>query len=141
MTTGVVAVPRCDACGAPASRVETVPPGAVPAGWDGWDDARRQLFVQHRDPGRWQLLLEGVVAGNGWVGDAIDEERAAVLHEAFREPLTHARVRTAGFHDDTGFCGQCDRAYCATHWHVSGSGYGRCPQGHGKSLDPHWSPD
>ncbi len=24
---------------------------------------------------------------------------------------------------------------------VSLSGYGRCPRGHGKSLDPHWSPD
>jgi hypothetical protein len=21
------------------------------------------------------------------------------------------------------------------------SGYGYCPQGHGKSLDPHWSPE
>ena len=28
--------------------------------------------------------------------------------------------------------------YCYRHWHVSESGYGYCPYGHGKSLDPHW---
>jgi hypothetical protein len=30
--------------------------------------------------------------------------------------------------------------YCARHWHVSPIGYGHCPLGHGKSLDPHWQP-
>jgi hypothetical protein len=30
--------------------------------------------------------------------------------------------------------------YCARHWHLSQTGYGTCPLGHGKSLDPHWQP-
>jgi hypothetical protein len=49
-------------------------------------------------------------------------------------------VHTAGFYDDAGFCRDCDAPYCYRHWHVSESGYGYCPRGHGKSLDPHWSP-
>jgi hypothetical protein len=27
------------------------------------------------------------------------------------------------------------------HWDVSSTGYGRCPRGQGRSLDPHWWPD
>jgi len=50
-------------------------------------------------------------------------------------------VRIAEFYDDAGICADCRKPYCATHWGVSLSGYGRCPRGHGKSLDPHWSPD
>jgi hypothetical protein len=30
-------------------------------------------------------------------------------------------------------------AYCRRHWHLSDTGYGRCPHQHGKSLDPSWS--
>ena len=51
-----------------------------------------------------------------------------------------AQVRTAGFYDDAGFCQDCDAPYCYQHWHVSETGYGYCPRGHGKSLDAHWSP-
>ena len=52
--------------------------------------------------------------------------------------IRFAQVRTAGFYDDAGFCQDCDAPYCYQHWHVSESGYGHCPRGHGKSLDPHW---
>ena len=58
---------------------------------------------------------------------------------AFRPPLSFAQVRNAGFYDDAGFCQDCDTPYCYRHWHVSEGGYGYCPRGHGKSLDPHWS--
>jgi hypothetical protein len=68
-------------------------------------------------------------------------ERAESLRDAFQEPHPYARVHTAGFHDDAGFCEHCDVAYCHRQWNVSGSGFGHCPRGHGKSLDPHWSPD
>jgi hypothetical protein len=44
----------------------------------------------------------------------------------------------AGFYDDAGFCQDCDAPSCYRHWHVSQTGYGHCPAGHGKSLDPHW---
>jgi hypothetical protein len=30
--------------------------------------------------------------------------------------------------------------YCYQHWHVSDTGYGYCPYGHGKNLGPHRSP-
>jgi hypothetical protein len=46
----------------------------------------------------------------------------------------------AGFYDDAGFCQECD-TYCYWHWHMTRSGYAYCPEGHGKNLDPHWSPE
>ena len=61
-----------------------------------------------------------------------------VIAQAFRPPLCFAQVHTAGFYDDAGFCQDCDVPYCYRHWQVSESGYGYCPRGHGKSLDPHW---
>ncbi len=64
-----------------------------------------------------------------------------MYREAFAEPLRYEKVRQADLYDDAGFCAECGVAYCPTHWNVSPGGYGRCPRGHGKSLDPHWSPD
>jgi hypothetical protein len=60
---------------------------------------------------------------------------------AFAEPYTFAKVHTAGLWDDAGFCEECDAAYCYAHWHDDKVGQFRCPRGHWKSLDPHWSPD
>jgi hypothetical protein len=65
---------------------------------------------------------------------------AGRIAQAFRLPLRYDEVRTAGFDDDAGFCEDCGVPYCARHWHVSQTGYGTCPLGHGKSLDPHWQP-
>jgi hypothetical protein len=113
-------------------------PGQLPAGWDQWDHDRCDAFQRRRDPGRWHLLFEGVAAGNGWGGDPIDASRAARIAEEFRQAWTYAQVHTAGFHDDAGFCGECDAAYCYRHWQVSDIGFGHCPRGHGKSLDPRW---
>jgi hypothetical protein len=42
--------------------------------------------------------------------------------------------------NDAGFCPDCEVPYCHQHWHLSDTGYGYCPYGHGKDLDPHWSP-
>jgi hypothetical protein len=70
-------------------------------------------------------------------GDAV----AAVLLLPFYCCRRRGRqVRTAGFYDDAGFCPDCDApyCYCYRHWHVSESGYGDRPRGHGTSLDPHW---
>jgi hypothetical protein len=47
----------------------------------------------------------------------------------------------AEFHDGAGYCSDCEVPYCYDHWHRGITGYGTCPRGHGKSLDPHWSPD
>ena len=98
------------------------------------------IEVTQRDDGTWWLVFEGPAAGNG-NGDRIDARRAEAIVEAFQEPLTHAKVRGAGFYDDAGYCGRCEAPYCPGHWNVSSSGFGTCPEGHGKSLDPHWSPD
>jgi hypothetical protein len=62
MAMGMVAAPRCAACGSPATRVELVVPGQVPAEWEQWKAERRQAFEKYRDQGRWRLLFEGVAA-------------------------------------------------------------------------------
>ena len=140
MTTGLVAVPVCTTCGAPAARVELIAPGQLPASWEHWSEQQRESFRRYRDRARWWLLYEGIAAGNGG-GDAISAERAAHLVAAFSRPYSYGRVHEAGLYDDAGFCQVCGVAYCCQHWRVSRSGYGHCPAGHGKSLDPHWYPE
>jgi hypothetical protein len=86
-----------------------------------------------------QCVLVAYTYYNGY-GDPIDSSHAGRIAQAFRPPLCFARVRMAGFYDDAGFCQDCDAPYCYQHWRVSDFGYGYCPRGHGKSLDPHRSP-
>jgi len=133
-----VAAPPCAMCGSPSARVELVAPRQLPAEWDQWNLRRQAAFLDGRDPDRWQLLFEGVAGGNGWVGDPIEAGRAENIAAAFRQPWSYAQIHTAGFHDDAGFCAECDAAYCYRHWHVSEIGFGHCPRGPGKSLDPLW---
>jgi hypothetical protein len=136
----MVAMPPCALCGLPAARVELVAPGGRPTDWNQWSQDRKDSWQAHRGPDQWYLLFEGIATGNG-SGDPIAAQRAEQIAGAFLPPLTWARVHTARFYDDAGFCRDCDAAYCYSHWHVSAIGYGYCPHGHGKSLDPHWSPD
>jgi hypothetical protein len=81
-----------------------------------------------------------VLAGNGY-GDPIGPKEAERISEAFTLPYSYARIRLARLYDDAAFCDSCNEAYCYNHWNVSDTGGGRCPKGHWKSLDPHWSPD
>lgn len=131
---------HCWVCGGPAASIELVPPGKRPAGWWSWSSKDRRLFREDREPGAWRFLFRGVDASNG-MGDDITPEEAAQLAEAFSPPLTYDKVRRAELYDDAGFCAECAEPYCHAHWNVSAGGFGRCPQGHGRSLDPHWSPD
>jgi hypothetical protein len=131
----VVITPPCAACGAPAARVELVAPGQLPAQWHQWPPAAQASISRQRQPGQWHLLVTGPAAGNGY-GDPIDTARAGQIAWAFRPPLRFAQVHEAGLHDDAGFCPGCDAPYCHRHWHLSPTGYGSCPRGHGKSLDP-----
>jgi hypothetical protein len=143
MPRAFVAQLRCAVCREPAARVELVPPGAKPADWQRWSPQQRDAFdawPQHYRDQRWWLLFDGIERGTG-LGQPVDLAEATRIAEAFAEPYRYATVRTAGFYDDAGFCGQCDAPYCYDHWNVSRAGYGTCPRGHGKSLDPHWSPD
>ena len=139
MAKPMVVTPPCAVCQAPSARIELVAPGELPAGWEHWDTRRRGSFLLHREPERWLLILKGVATENGYGGDPVDASRAGQIAIAFRPPLSFAQVRNAGFYDDAGFCQDCDAPYCYRHWHVSEGGYGYCPRGHGKSLDPHWS--
>jgi hypothetical protein len=133
----IVVAPSCAACGAPGARIELVAPGQLPAGWDQWPGTVQANVVRQRKPGQWYLLFQGITTYNGY-GDPIDASRAGRITQAFRPPLSFAQVHTAGFYDDAEFCQDCDSPYCYQHWYVSESGYGHCPRGHGKSLDPHW---
>jgi hypothetical protein len=136
MAIGILAEPLCATCGEVAARVEVVAPGQIPARWRRWSRKHRKLFEEQRDPAQWYLMVGSVTGGNEWVGDPISADRAQVLIEAFRRPYRFQQVHTAGLYDDAGFCEACDAAYCQRHWHLSDTGYGRCPQKHGKSLAP-----
>jgi hypothetical protein len=137
MAEPMVVTPACAACGILSPRVELVAPGELPADWEQWPGTVQASMVRRRQPGQWYLLFNGVATGNGY-GDPVDADRAGRITRAFRSPLHFAQVHTAGFYDDAGFCQDCDAPYCYRHWHVTESGYGYCPRGHGKSLDPHW---
>lgn len=100
--------------------------------------ARIRLF---NDDGSWRLVYEGVDSGTGSGGMDIGPDRASAIVSGFAEPYSKDKIRKADFYDDGGFCIECGRFYCRTHWNVSATGGGRCPNGHFKSLDPHWSPD
>ncbi len=136
MANPMVVTPPCAACDAPSTRVELVAPGHLPAEWQQWPATVRATIERQRQPGQWWLLFKGVAACNGY-GDPIDVSQAGKIAQAFRPPLCFAQVHTAGFRDDAGFCQDCDAPYCYHHWHVSETGYGYCPRGHGKSLDPY----
>ena len=137
MAKPIVATPPCAACGASATRIEVVVPGQLPVGWDQWPGTVQASIMRQREPWQWYLRFQGIATCNGY-GDPIDASRAGRISRAFRPPLCFAQVHTAGFYDDAGFCQDCDAPYCYRHWNVSESGYGYCPRGHGRSLDPHW---
>jgi hypothetical protein len=109
--------PRCAACSTPASTI--------------------RLF---NDSGKWRLLYQGPESGNA-SGSDITPEAARAIIAAFEEPYVKERIRAADFYDDAGFCLECGQFYCSKHWNISSTGGGRCPKGHFKSLNPHWSPE
>ena len=109
--------PLCSTCGEVASTI--------------------QLF---KEMGKWQLVYDGPGGSNGF-GDEIEHERARATIAGFTKPYTVQGIRAADFFDDGGFCLKCSQFYCETHWGISTTGGGRCPKGHFKGLDPHWSPD
>jgi len=133
----VIITPRCAICGIDSTRVETVAPGQMPARWDKLPGIIQDGIRQARKPGMWHLITIGPAAGSLY-GVPIDAVRAGQIAWALRPPLRFAQVHQAGLHDDAGFCAHCDAAYCYYHWNAIDSGYGFCPRGHGKSLDPDW---
>jgi hypothetical protein len=53
MAEAMVVTPPCAACGAPATRIELVGPGQLPAQWEHWPRTVRDSFRRHRGPGQW----------------------------------------------------------------------------------------
>jgi hypothetical protein len=112
----------CAECGATATRVALVSPSS--------------------EADRWRFIYEGVVAGNGSHGDPVSEERAELLTRVFGEATpTMEGVNRVQLYDDAGFCRDCGLPFCDVHWQGSEHGGGTCPNGHWKSLDPHWHPE
>jgi hypothetical protein len=130
--------PKCKACGAPSATIEVISPRELPTEWTSWPTARREAFNMYRKPDSYQLLYDGPGGGNGNVGDAITAERADSIIAAFTGSQTPEKMKAAGFYDGAGRCQECREFYCPKHWSISSTGYGTCPSGHGKSLDPHW---
>lgn len=75
-------------------------------------------------------------AGNGF-GNHISEKRARAIIDVLTPPISLRRLDRLELYDDASICRPCGTAYCGVHWSPSSTGYGRCPRGHGKSLDPH----
>lgn len=136
----VLIEPKCSVCGGASARIEILEPSEDPQDLDKWESRWRELFRENRDRESWWLLFSSIGGANGVAGDPMSEDKAKRWIDALQEPLEFERVRSLDLYDDIGFCGECRKPYCATHWSVSSSGYGTCPEGHGKSLDPHWSP-
>jgi hypothetical protein len=94
--------------------------------------------------GRFFLVYSGPGGSNdtgSGMGDPVTAERAQAIITAFSPPYAAARIRTADFYDDAGCCLECETFYCPGHWNITSTGGGWCPQGHFKSLDPHWFPE
>lgn len=139
--SGMVFQPACVICGQPSATIEVVSPQVLPAEWATWEEAQRQAFTKYRAAEVHQLLYAGPGGTNGWVGDAIDRARAELIVAAFSTAPSEEAIRAAGFNDGAGFCADCKCFYCPEHWSISATGFGKCPRGHRKSLDPHWHLD
>ena len=133
--------PECAICRQPAATIEVIPPQTLPTEWAAWEEARRQKFAEYRAAESYQLLYDGPGGSNGWVGNDIDQDRAERIVAAFSAEPTADAIQAAGFYDGAGFCRGCGCFYCEEHWSVSATGFGTCPRGHGKSIDPHWHPE
>jgi len=130
--------PKCKECGLRCSSIEVLGPDELAAERESWPQERRDQFAKRRSPTSHYLIYEGPGGGNGW-GDEIPQERAALFLAAIANPTPEA-MKACGLYDSAGLCTQCREFYCPTHWSISATGYGTCPRGHGKSLDPHWHP-
>ena len=95
MAEAMVVTPLCAACGAPATRIELVAPGQLPAQWEHWPATVRDSFLKCRGPGQWYLIRDGVAAVNGY-GDPVAAGEAGRIAQAFRPPLRYDQVATAG---------------------------------------------
>lgn len=136
----VLLSPTCRECGSEGAHIEIVAPSGYPESANEWRKSELASYEQYRDFSSHYLLYSGPGGSNGLIGDTITEERVALLKSAFTKPFDKAKIK-AQFYDMAGYCIPCESFYCTTHWNSTSTGGGTCPQGHTKSLDPHWSPE
>ena len=132
--------PKCKTCAKPSAHIEVVAPHGYPQESEQWTKDLIQTYKKYRDFTSYYLMYSGPGGSNGMIGDAISIERVALLKQAFSEPYNPKEIK-AQFFDMAGYCVPCQDFYCADHWNVTATGDGTCPEGHDKTLDPHWSPE
>lgn len=132
--------PVCSKCGNRAAKIEIVEPNAYPNDAIKWNAKDYVHYNKFRDFKSNYLIYSGPGGSNGFIGNPIDLKRKAALIDAFTKPYNAILIREQ-FYDMAGYCATCNKFYCSKHWYTTSSGYGKCPKGHSKSLDPHWSPD
>lgn len=127
----------CSACGSVATSVEITPPEASPNSWERRSPRTQALLSDRRSPAAWWFGYDGIEGGNGG-GDPIPEHRAREFLR-LRYDDEYAAVQQLDLYDEAGYCDGCRKPYCRRHWNLS-RGVGTCPEGHRRSLDPHWHP-
>jgi hypothetical protein len=129
---------RCDRCGRDAAAVQIYPPGAIP---EGALDRLPAYLVAMTLP-TLRVSYSGPDSGGG--ADPVDPARhdgvrALLAMEIQPKPRDAIATCLGDLYDDAGYCTPCSSTYCDRCWQISSTGFGTCPHGHGKSLDPHWS--
>jgi hypothetical protein len=120
--------------------IEITEADSYPENANSWSRATLKTYNKYRDFNSAYLRYAGIAGNNGDVGDPLSSERRNALEKAFVHPYDVEEIRKQ-FYDMAGFCIPCNKFYCIAHWDVSDSAFGYCPEGHGKSLDPHWTPE
>ncbi len=132
--------PQCSICGFPSAKIEITNAHSYPNDANSWSWRKLRSYNKYRDFNADYLIYSGPGGGNGAIGDPISIERKKAIIKAFTKPYDFEEIKNQ-FYDMAGFCIECNKFYCPAHWNVNTNGYGHCPEGHGKSLDPHWSPE
>ncbi len=131
---------KCSECNNWASKIEITEPNGYPQEAASWGTKELSNYEKYRNFDSYYLIYSGPGGSSGNIGNPIDEETKTALINTFTEPFNSIKIKEL-FYDMAGYCSVCQKFYCSTHWNTSAYGYGKCPNGHGKSLDPHWSPD
>ena len=132
--------PKCSVCNNWAAKIEIVESNVYPKEALNWSGEELSHYEKYRDFDSVYLTYSGPGGSSGNIGNRIDEEKKIALINTFTEPFNPIKMKEH-FYDMAGYCADCKKFYCGTHWNTSAYGYGTCPKGHGKSLDSHWSPD
>jgi hypothetical protein len=137
-TGSILIEPKCSSCGARTATIEISPPNVYPRKFANFVSLEKEIYLKHRNFAAAYMTYFGPGNYSGIVGTQMTAERVQQMIDAFTEPVTASKIK-GFFYDDAGFCLECEAFYCERCWAPSHTGYGHCPRGHGKSLDPFWN--